>query len=63
MPLLLAEGLILQFFLALVCRKLGAYHWKSGQAGLRTTPPRAVAQNNENRKKVGNHICKLSSLR
>ncbi|NXY36955.1 ZBBX protein, partial [Pomatorhinus ruficollis] len=30
-------------------RKLGAYHWKSGQAGPRT-PPRAVAQNNENRK-------------
>ncbi|NXS02131.1 ZBBX protein, partial [Oxylabes madagascariensis] len=39
-------------------RKLGAYHWKSGQAGPRT-PPRAVAQNNENRKTVGNHTCKL----
>lgn len=61
MLLLLAEGLIFKFFLAL-CRKFGAYHWKSGQAGPRT-PPRAVAQNNENRKKVGNQICKLSSLK
>lgn len=56
---LLAEGLILKFFLALVCRKLGAYHWKSGQAGPpRTTQGHFVAQNNENRKKVGNNICK-----
>ncbi|NXO69316.1 ZBBX protein, partial [Phainopepla nitens] len=37
-------------------RKLGAYHWKSGQAGPRITQARAVAQNNENRKKVGNHL-------
>ncbi|NXP84568.1 ZBBX protein, partial [Passerina amoena] len=32
-------------------RRLGAYHWKSGQAGPRTPQTRAVAQNNENRKK------------
>ncbi|NWZ97677.1 ZBBX protein, partial [Nesospiza acunhae] len=32
-------------------RKLGAYHWKSGQAGPRTPQARVVAQNNENRKK------------
>ncbi|NWY98745.1 ZBBX protein, partial [Loxia curvirostra] len=40
-------------------RKLGAYHWKSGQAGPRTPQTRAVAQNNENRMKVGNHLCKI----
>ncbi|NWH86529.1 ZBBX protein, partial [Aegithalos caudatus] len=44
-------------------RKLGAYHWKSGQAGLRTTPPRAVAQNNENRKKVSPEKVKLQVLK
>ncbi|NXL81581.1 ZBBX protein, partial [Leptocoma aspasia] len=33
-------------------RKLGAYHWKSGQAGPRTPQARVVAQNNENRKKL-----------
>ncbi|NXC62531.1 ZBBX protein, partial [Aleadryas rufinucha] len=33
-------------------RKLGAYHWKSGQAGPRTPQARVLAQNNENRKKV-----------
>ncbi|NXR33079.1 ZBBX protein, partial [Zosterops hypoxanthus] len=44
-------------------RKLGAYHWKSGQAGLRTTPPRAVAQNNENRKKVSPEKVKLQLLK
>ncbi|NXD19350.1 ZBBX protein, partial [Spelaeornis formosus] len=33
-------------------RKLGAYHWKSGQAGLTTTQARAVARNNDNTKKV-----------
>ncbi|NXD38405.1 ZBBX protein, partial [Copsychus sechellarum] len=33
-------------------RKLGAYHWKSGQAGPpRTTQAQVVAQNSENRKK------------
>ncbi|NWY36088.1 ZBBX protein, partial [Sylvia atricapilla] len=44
-------------------RKLGAYHWKSGQAGARTTPPRAVAQNNENRKKVSPEKVKLHVLK
>uniref|UniRef100_A0A8C3QMS5 Zinc finger B-box domain-containing protein 1 n=1 Tax=Cyanoderma ruficeps TaxID=181631 RepID=A0A8C3QMS5_9PASS len=44
-------------------RKLGAYHWKSGQAGPRTTPPRAVAQNNENRTKVSPEKVKLQILR
>ncbi|NWU42153.1 ZBBX protein, partial [Hylia prasina] len=44
-------------------RKLGAYHWKSGQAGARTTPPRAVAQNNENRKKVSPEKLKLQVLK
>ncbi|NWV62790.1 ZBBX protein, partial [Malurus elegans] len=33
-------------------RKLGAYHWKSGQAGSRTIQARVQAQNNENRKQV-----------
>ncbi|NWT66003.1 ZBBX protein, partial [Prunella himalayana] len=37
-------------------RKLGAYHWKSGQAGPRTPQARVVAQNDENRKKVGNQL-------
>ncbi|NXN01388.1 ZBBX protein, partial [Sylvia borin] len=44
-------------------RKLGAYHWKSGQAGPRTTPPRAVAQNNENRKKISPEKVKLQILK
>ncbi|NWZ73415.1 ZBBX protein, partial [Acrocephalus arundinaceus] len=44
-------------------RKLGAYHWKSGQAGPRTTPPRAVAQNNENRRKVSPEKVKLHILK
>ncbi|NXM62630.1 ZBBX protein, partial [Illadopsis cleaveri] len=44
-------------------RKLGAYHWKSGQAGARITPPRAVAQNNENRKKVSPEKVKLQVLK
>ncbi|NXO26352.1 ZBBX protein, partial [Cisticola juncidis] len=44
-------------------RKLGAYHWKSGQAGPRTTPPRAVEQNNENRKKVSPVKVKLQVLK
>ncbi|XP_039930197.1 zinc finger B-box domain-containing protein 1 isoform X3 [Hirundo rustica] len=44
-------------------RKLGAYHWKSGQAGPRTTPPRAGAQNNENRKKVSPEKVKLQVLK
>ncbi|NXO40401.1 ZBBX protein, partial [Locustella ochotensis] len=39
-------------------RKLGAYHWKSGQAGPRTTP-----QNNENRKKVPPEKVKLQFLK
>ncbi|NXP38926.1 ZBBX protein, partial [Leiothrix lutea] len=43
-------------------RKLGAYHWKSGQAGPRT-PPRGVAQNNENRKKVSPEKVKLQVLK
>ncbi|NXB10701.1 ZBBX protein, partial [Cnemophilus loriae] len=44
-------------------RKLGAYHWKSGQAGPRTTQARAVAQNNENRKKVSPEKVKLQLLK
>ncbi|NWX58642.1 ZBBX protein, partial [Promerops cafer] len=44
-------------------RKLGAYHWKSGQAGPRTTQARAVAQNNENRKKVSPEKVKLQVLK
>ncbi|NXO87407.1 ZBBX protein, partial [Sitta europaea] len=44
-------------------RKLGAYHWKSGQAGSRTTQARAVAQNNENRKKVPPEKVKLQVLK
>ncbi|NWW75716.1 ZBBX protein, partial [Climacteris rufus] len=33
-------------------RKLGAYHWRSGQAGAVTIQARALAQSNEIRKKV-----------
>ncbi|XP_068056321.1 zinc finger B-box domain-containing protein 1 [Anomalospiza imberbis] len=44
-------------------RKLGAYHWKSGQAGLRTPQTRAVAQNNENRKKLSPEKVKLQVLK
>ncbi|NXR64092.1 ZBBX protein, partial [Rhadina sibilatrix] len=44
-------------------RKLGAYHWKSGQAGPRATPARAVAQNNENKKKVSPEKVKLQVLK
>ncbi|XP_066050006.1 zinc finger B-box domain-containing protein 1 [Chamaea fasciata] len=44
-------------------RKLGAYHWKSGQARPRTTPPRAGAQNNENRKKVSPEKVKFQVLK
>ncbi|XP_058668539.1 zinc finger B-box domain-containing protein 1 [Ammospiza caudacuta] len=44
-------------------RKLGAYHWKSGQAGPRTPQTRTVAQNNENRKKVSPQRVKLKVLK
>ncbi|XP_059710879.1 zinc finger B-box domain-containing protein 1 [Haemorhous mexicanus] len=44
-------------------RQLGAYHWKSGQAGPRTPQTRAVAQNNENRKKVSPQKVKLQVLK
>ncbi|NWH32459.1 ZBBX protein, partial [Chloropsis hardwickii] len=44
-------------------RKLGAYHWKSGQAEPRTLPARAVAQNNENRKKLSPEKVKLQVLK
>ncbi|KAF4798536.1 zinc finger B-box domain containing [Turdus rufiventris] len=45
-------------------RKLGAYHWKSGQAGPpRTTQGHFVAQNNENRKKVSPEKVKLQILK
>ncbi|XP_071294237.1 zinc finger B-box domain-containing protein 1 isoform X4 [Agelaius tricolor] len=44
-------------------RKLGAYHWKSGQAGPRTPQTRTVAQNNENRKKVSPQRVKLQVLK
>ncbi|KAM7044217.1 zinc finger B-box domain-containing protein 1 isoform 1-T4 [Acridotheres tristis] len=46
-------------------RKLGAYHWKSGQTGpLRTTQAQAVAQNNENnRKKFSPEKVKLQVLK
>ncbi|NXX32270.1 ZBBX protein, partial [Nicator chloris] len=44
-------------------RKLGAYHWKSGQAGPRTTPARVVAQNNENRKKISPEKVKFQVLK
>ncbi|NXP65114.1 ZBBX protein, partial [Chloropsis cyanopogon] len=44
-------------------RKLGAYHWKSGQAEPRTPPARAVAQNNENRKKLSPEKVKLQVLK
>ncbi|KAL9845270.1 zinc finger B-box domain-containing protein 1 [Geothlypis trichas] len=44
-------------------RRLGAYHWKSGQAGPRTPQTRAVAQNNENRKKVSPQRVKLQVLK
>ncbi|XP_038001805.1 zinc finger B-box domain-containing protein 1 isoform X2 [Motacilla alba alba] len=44
-------------------RKLGAYHWKSGQAGPRTPQTRVVAQNNENRKKVSPQKVKLQVLK
>ncbi|XP_032925211.1 zinc finger B-box domain-containing protein 1 isoform X2 [Catharus ustulatus] len=44
--------------------KLGAYHWKSGQAGPpRTTQGHFVAQNNENRKKVSPEKVKLQILK
>ncbi|NXH32176.1 ZBBX protein, partial [Myiagra hebetior] len=44
-------------------RKLGAYHWKSGQAGPRTSQARVLAQNNENRKKVPPEKVKLQILK
>ncbi|NWS34633.1 ZBBX protein, partial [Polioptila caerulea] len=44
-------------------RKLGAYRWKSGQAGPRTTQTRAVAQNNESKKKVSPEKVKLQVLK
>ncbi|NXC06902.1 ZBBX protein, partial [Orthonyx spaldingii] len=44
-------------------RKLGAYHWKSGQAGPRTIQSRVLAQNNENRKKVSPEKVKLQILK
>ncbi|NWR41564.1 ZBBX protein, partial [Regulus satrapa] len=44
-------------------RKLGAYHWKSGQAGPRSTQARVVTQNNENRKKVSPEKVKLQVLK
>nr|XP_031361468.1 zinc finger B-box domain-containing protein 1 [Lonchura striata domestica] len=44
-------------------RKLGAYHWKSGQAGPRTPQTRAVTQNNENRKKLSPEKVKLQVLK
>ncbi|NWY28816.1 ZBBX protein, partial [Pheucticus melanocephalus] len=40
-------------------RKLGAYHWKSGQAGPRTPQTRAVAQNNENRMKWNTELVEI----
>ncbi|NWI43319.1 ZBBX protein, partial [Picathartes gymnocephalus] len=43
-------------------RKLGAYHWKSGQAGPRPPQARVVAQN-ENRKKVSPEKVKLQILK
>ncbi|NXY64104.1 ZBBX protein, partial [Callaeas wilsoni] len=44
-------------------RKLGAYHWRSGQAGPRPTQARVLAQNNENRKKVSPEKVKLQILK
>ncbi|XP_030810529.1 zinc finger B-box domain-containing protein 1 [Camarhynchus parvulus] len=44
-------------------RKLGAYHWKSGQAGPRNPQARVVAQNNENRKKVSPQRVKFQVLK
>ncbi|NXM85736.1 ZBBX protein, partial [Oenanthe oenanthe] len=45
-------------------RKLGAYHWKSGQAAPpRTTQAQVVAQNNENRKKISPEKVKLRILK
>ncbi|NWI01546.1 ZBBX protein, partial [Tichodroma muraria] len=44
-------------------RKLGAYHWKSGQAGPRSTQAPVVTQNNENRKKVSPEKVKLQALK
>ncbi|NXR24409.1 ZBBX protein, partial [Cinclus mexicanus] len=45
-------------------RKLGAYHWKSGQAGPpRTTHAKDVAQNNENKNKVSPQKVKLQVLK
>ncbi|NXT64649.1 ZBBX protein, partial [Chaetops frenatus] len=44
-------------------RKLGAYRWKSGQAGPRPTPAQVVAQNNESRKKVSPEKVKLQILK
>ncbi|KAM4769455.1 zinc finger B-box domain-containing protein 1 isoform 2-T3 [Cyanocitta cristata] len=44
-------------------RKLGAYHWKSGQAGPRTSQARVLAQNNDNRKKVSPEKGKLQILK
>ncbi|XP_056355280.1 zinc finger B-box domain-containing protein 1 [Oenanthe melanoleuca] len=45
-------------------RKLGAYHWKSGQAAPpRTTQAQVVAQYNENRKKISPEKVKLRILK
>nr|XP_041574112.1 zinc finger B-box domain-containing protein 1 isoform X2 [Taeniopygia guttata] len=44
-------------------RKLGAYRWKSGQAGPRTPQTQAVTQNNENRKKLSPEKVKLQVLK
>ncbi|NXQ37059.1 ZBBX protein, partial [Alaudala cheleensis] len=44
-------------------RKLGAYHWKSGQAAPRSSQARAVAQNNENRIKISPEKMKLQLLK
>ncbi|NWX36407.1 ZBBX protein, partial [Notiomystis cincta] len=44
-------------------RKLGAYHWKSGQAGPRPIQARVLPQNNENRKKVSPEKVKLQILK
>ncbi|NXN78179.1 ZBBX protein, partial [Bombycilla garrulus] len=44
-------------------RNLSAYHWKSGRAAPRITQARAVAQNNENSKKVSPDKVKLQVLK
>ncbi|NWT88209.1 ZBBX protein, partial [Lanius ludovicianus] len=44
-------------------RKLGAYHWRSGQAGPRASRACVLAQNNENRKKVSPEKLKLQILK